>query len=256
MALLLWRAEDGERVTGRYRDFMAEAPDEIGGAVLFLTGPPEPFVPEHLVGELTCAALITCVGDEETLREHAAPLLSMRPDGSMITDIAYADLQCMLDDPPGFRNYWSGEYLRELPDEAVQRFCDRAHDMIVPSPSQHLLLPWGGSVARGEGVWPLANRSAPWVVHPLGMWETPEQDEQGRKWARGVRHDMAPWSTGGVYLNFIGNEGHDRVVAGFGERNYERLAAIKAEFDPDNVFRRGHNVPPAMPAGVVGAAPG
>lgn len=163
----------------------------------------------------------------------------------MITDIPYADLQCMLDAPPGMRNYWSAEYLDTFPDEAVDLFCSRAADMPVPSASQHALFPMGGAVVRGPAEYPLPWRTARWAVHPFGVWESPSDDERGRQWVRQVRADVRPWSTGAVYLNFIGREGSDRVVAGLGAENYARLAAVKAAYDPDNVFHLNHNVEPA-----------
>jgi len=248
IALLLWPAAQGEGVVARYRDFMADAPDEIGGGVLYMTGPPEEFVPEQLVGALACGVLVTFMGAEAELRELVAPLLELEPAGEVLTGIPYADLQSMLDDPPGFRNYWSAEYLSELPDEAVRRFCATAYDMVIPSPSQHALLPWGGAVARAGSGWPMTNRDVPWVAHPLGLWENPADDEQARRWAHNTRDALAPWSTGVTYLNFIGDEGADRVVAAYGRENYQRLAAIKAEFDPDNVFNRWHNILPNRPA--------
>lgn len=68
--------------------------------------------------------------------------------------------------------------------------------------------------------------------------------ERARRWAHDIRADLRPWATGDVYLNFIGDEGHDRLVAGFGRGNYHRLAAVKAAYDPDNVFRLNHNIEP------------
>jgi len=244
IALLLWPGEAGHGVARTYRDLMEGAPEEVGGGVIYITGPPEEFVPAHLVGQLCCATLVTYLGNEAELRELIAPLLAMAPDGQLITDIGYADLQSMLDDPPGFRNYWTAEHLRELPDEAVDLFCDRAGDMVVPSPSQHVLFPLGGAISRSEG-WPGFDRSVPWAVHPLGLWSDPADDERAKAWARNMRADVAPWATGDVYLNFIGDEGDDRVLAGYGQENYRRLSALKAELDPDNVFNRWHNVRPA-----------
>ena len=115
---------------------MASAPDEVGGGALFLTGPTEAFVPESVVGKLTCAVLVVYVGPEAEARQVAAPMLALGHEGELIAEMPYAELQCMLDDPPGYRNYWSAEYLDAFPDEAVARFCARATDMIVPSPSQ------------------------------------------------------------------------------------------------------------------------
>ncbi|POX36735.1 FAD-binding protein [Streptomyces sp. Ru73] len=243
-ALLLWRPEAGPEVMRAYRDFMATAPDEVGGGLLYLTGPDEPFVPDRLTGRLTCACLLTYAGPLAEAREVIAPMLDLKHEGELIADMPYAEFQCLLDDPPGYRNYWSAEYLAELPGPAVDAFCARAGDMVVPSPSQHLLLPQGGAVARGDAGYPVPWRTAPWAVHPLGLWEDPADDERARRWARGLRDDVRPWSTGAVYLNFIGDEGGERVVAGVGADNHERLAAVKAQYDPDQVFRPSHTIRP------------
>ena len=114
-----------------------------------------------------------------------------------------------------------------------------------PSPSQQLVAPWGGAVARDADTWPLPHRKADWVIHPFGLWQDAADDARGIAWARNLCQDMAPWATGAVYLNFIGDEGHDRVVAGFGKDNYDRLARVKAEFDPGNVFHLNQNIRPA-----------
>jgi FAD/FMN-containing dehydrogenase len=243
--LLIWDPERGPEVARRYRDFLESAPDEVGGGLIYLTGPPEEFVPEQLVGELICVVLVAYAGEEAEAREVAKPMLDLSPDGQMIAAMPYADFNSMLDDPPGYRNYWSAEYLREFPDEAIDAFCARAPDMIVPSPSQHVLFPQGGAVARGGDGTPIPWRDAPWIVHPFGLWEDPGDDDRGRQWAKDIRADMEPWATGAVYLNFIGDEGRDRLVAGFGEDNYERLARVKARYDPENLFRHNHNIEPA-----------
>jgi FAD/FMN-containing dehydrogenase len=244
-ALLLWRSDAGRDVLAAYRDFMTSAPDEVGGGALYLTGPPEDFVPEHLVHLLAFAVLVVHAGPEAEAREVAAPLFALGHEGAFVAEMPYAELQCMLDDPPGFRNYWSAEYLDAFPDEAVDVFAARAGDMIVPSPSQNVIVPQGGAIARGPSDYPIGWRHAPWCVHPFGLWDDAADDERGKKWARDVCNDLKPWATGAVYLNFIGDEGRDRVVAGFGRENYERLARVKARYDPENLFRLNHNVRPA-----------
>jgi FAD/FMN-containing dehydrogenase len=244
-ALLLWPPDCSEDVVRAYRDFMETAPDEVGGGLLFLTAPAEDFVPPDMVGQLTLAVLVVHAAAGAEAREAVAPLFALGHAGEFISEMPYADLQCMLDDPPGFRNYWSAEYLSSFPDEAIAKFCARASDMIVPSPSQHALFPQGGAIARGPAEYPVPWRVAPWCVHPFGLWSNPDDDERGTRWARSVRADLAPWATGDVYLNFIGDEGQDRVVAGFGRGNYERLAKVKAKYDPSNLFRSNHNIRPA-----------
>ena len=104
----------------------------------------------------------------------------------MVAEMPYADLQSAIDDPPGFRNYWSAEHLTELPDEARRRSSAPARsDMVVPSPSQHMLFPWGGAGRRAA---PPTGRcrtaSATWVVHPLGLWDDPADDERGDRAGR------------------------------------------------------------------------
>jgi len=246
-ALFMWPAEDGPRMARAYRDFTDTSPDECGGGFLYLTAPPEPFVPEHMVGKLVCAALVTYAGRESDARDLVAPLLATEPEGVMIAEIPHVQLQSMLDDPPGLRNYWSAEYLAAMPDLAIDTFCDRAGDMVIPSPSQHIMFPQGGAVGRGPSDYPVPWRRAPWAVHPLGLWEDPADDERGRMWAKNVVADMQPWSIGAVYLNFIGTEGEERVIAGLGPENHDRLARVKARFDPDNVFHLNQNIRPATP---------
>jgi len=244
-ALLMWPSDSGPEVVRAYRDFMETAPDEVCGALIFITGPPEEFVPRHLVGEPAILVLVVYTGDEAAARQAMQPLLELGHEGEMIAEMPYAELQCMLDDPPGYRNYWSATYLDSFPDEAVDVHCARAAEMIVPSPSQHALAPQGGAVARGRADYPIPWRLSPWYVLTFGMWDDPADDERGKRWAGDVRAGLRPWASDAIYLNFIGDEGQDRVVAGFGPENYKRLAAVKAEFDPDNLFRLNHNIKPA-----------
>lgn len=243
--LLVWEPDTGPAVVRAYRDFLAEAPDEVGGAIKFHTAPPRDFVPAHLAGRLACSALVTYTGGQAEARAAIRPLLDLGHVGELCVEVPYAELQSMLDDPPGYRNYWSAEFLDALPDEAVDRFCARARDMIVPSPSEQVLVPLGGAVARGPADYPVPWRRAAWCAFPFGLWDDPVDDDRARKWTRDVRADLRPWASGSVYLNFIGDEGHDRVVAGLGHGNYARLAAVKARYDPDNVFHLNHNIAPA-----------
>jgi FAD/FMN-containing dehydrogenase len=245
IALVLYRPEHGREVVRTYRDVIESGPDEAAGGVLFFTGPPEEFVPPHLVGTLVCGALLTYAGAEEDMRKLAEPLLALPHESEIVGAMPYADVQCMLDDPPGMRNYWSAEYLTGVPDGLVDVFCARADTLPVGTGTQHVLWPQGGAVAAGPAEYPVPFRSAPWAVHPFGIWEDPADDEACVRWVRDVRADVRPWSTGDVYLNFIGDEGADRVVAGLGAENTRRLADLKRRYDPDNVFRFNHNIRPA-----------
>ncbi|MFJ9005581.1 FAD-binding oxidoreductase [Streptomyces canus] len=245
IALLLYLPEFGPEVTRTFRDVIAAGPDEASGGVLYFTGPPEEFVPPHLVGTLVCCALLTYAGGEADLRKTAEPLLALPHATEIVGAMPYADVQCMIDDPPGMRNYWSAEYLTGAPDDFVDAFCARADALPVPTGTQHALFPLGGAIADGPREFPVPYRDAQWVVHPFGIWEDPADDERCVQWVRDVRTEVQPWSTGAVYLNFIGDEGADRVVAGVGTENTRRLSEVKRRYDPDNVFRFNHNISPA-----------
>jgi FAD/FMN-containing dehydrogenase len=154
----------------------------------------------------------------------------------------------MLDGPPGFRQYWSADYHDAFPDQAIDVFL--AAGASRPSPmTQHLLLPWGGALGRiDEDSTPLSQRGARWVSHPFATWGDPDDDEANIAWVRAYREANAPFTNGGVYLNFIGDEGEDRIRAAYGAAKLARLAAIKAEYDPGNVFCGNQNIRPTVAA--------
>ncbi|QNS07050.1 FAD-binding oxidoreductase [Streptomyces xanthii] len=244
IAMMFCLPEFGPDVVRTYRDVIEAGPVEAGGGVIYLTGQPEEFMPPQLVGKLLCGALITYAGTEEDLRKLAQPLLALPHEVEIVAQLPYADVQCMLDDPPGLRNYWSAEYLKGLPDDYADVFCAGAAAMPVPSGTLHVLFPEGGAVADGPSEFPVPYRDAPWGMHPFAAWEDPADDEHNIQWVKDVRAAARPWATGDVYLNFIGDEGEERVVAGLGAENTRRLSALKREYDPDNVFRFNHNIKP------------
>ena len=211
---------------------------------MYMVAPPEPFVPEEWQGRLVAAIAGMWIGPPDDGASVLRPLVdAARPVVDLFGELPYTELQSMIDDPPGMRNWWTADYLDELPDAAVDAFC--AHAERMPRSSTFLLvIPWGGAVARASDASCMPNRDAAWVVHPYGLWEEPTRDDEHVAWGRASHSVFAPWSTGGTYLNFIGDEGPDRVRAGFGAA-YERLARVKAEWDPDNVFRGNQNIRPA-----------
>ncbi|GGV09604.1 oxidoreductase [Actinomadura cremea] len=245
LALLLWPPEAGPDVVAAFRDLMEAAPDEVGGGSEYMLAPPADFVPGDLAGRLALAIVVTCVATEPETRAVVEPLTALGPAGGIIAEMPYTAVQGMDDDQSGLRNYWTAQHVRELPDEAVARYCALADDMIVPSASRHTLFPLGGAVARGPADYPVPWRNDPWVVHPLALWDDPADDVRARTWARDVRLSMREWSTGSLYLNFIGDEGADRVREGWGDENMRRLANVKRRYDPDNVFHYNQNIEPA-----------
>ena len=243
--LIAWGAESGDEVLHAYRAIAEGASEKLATAAAFVTGPPEPFVPEHLQGEPVFGIMWCYFGPASEGDALIAPLRALGPEFDLVGPMPYADFQCMLDDPPGKRNYWSAEYLAGFGDDAIAAFVKSSSEMPAGF-SQNLMVPWGGAVARvTEADTPMTNREAAWVFHPFGVWEGAERDAEHIRWAKDALATMRKYATGGIYLNFIGDEGQDRVRAAYGERNYTRLAAIKRQYDPDNIFHRNQNIKPA-----------
>jgi len=212
---------------------------------VFLTGPPEEFVPAHLQGVTVAGIAAMWAGDADEGAEAVKPLRDLAPEVDLVGPMPYADFQCMIDDPPGLHNYWSADYHNEFPDEALDVFVKYGFERQSPF-AQQLLLPWGGAIARvPDDATPLTHRDVSWITHPFAMWEDPADTDKNIEWARSFRRDIARYASGGVYLNFIGEEGEERVRAAYGPEKYGRLAAIKGEWDPDNVFKGNQNIKPA-----------
>jgi FAD/FMN-containing dehydrogenase len=243
--LMLWPVEAGRDMARAYRDLAEDAPCELGSALVFLTGPPEDFVPGYLQGATVAGMALLWAGDPGEGHDAIKPFVDLQPAVNLVAPMPYAAFQQMIDDPPGMRHYWSADYHDKFDDEAVDTFIGFGNELKSPY-SQQILLPWGGAVAdHGDSDTPMANRSVRWITHPFAVWEDPADDEPNIAWARSFRRDMARHATGGVYLNFIGDEGQDRIRAAYGPANYERLTRIKAEYDPGNVFRGNQNIQPA-----------
>jgi FAD/FMN-containing dehydrogenase len=244
--LAIYPAERGRELLALYRDVMLDAPEGLSLAFIYLTAPAEADIPEHLHGRLVVAIAGMYAGP---VADGEAALRELRafgpPEVDFFAPMAYADLQCFLDDPPGFRNYWTAEHLMDMPEAAIDAIARRS-EQLPAGPAQLFIVSWGGAVARvGEDASPLAGRDARFVVHPFALWDDPRDDERMIGWARGFREDLRAHATGAVYLNFTGDEGPARVHEAYGPRSYERLARVKRQWDPASVFRAGGYVAPS-----------
>lgn len=246
--MLIWPAAMAGDVVRFYRDFMADAPDEIGGALAFITAPPAPFVPEPVRGQPVVGAIVTYAGPVEEGEEALRPLREFGPPGvDIVQPMPYVAVQRMIDEgnPKGMQHYWSADFLADLPDEAVDVFVSHATRPVSPL-SQMLLVPGGGAIARvADDATAFGQRDAPWNVHFLSMWPDPADSERNIAYNRAIATAMQPWTTGRAYLNFIGDEGLGRVEAAYGPERFARLQALKAQWDPANLFRHNQNIPPA-----------
>jgi FAD/FMN-containing dehydrogenase/pimeloyl-ACP methyl ester carboxylesterase len=246
--MLLYPAPMAPAVLRNFRDVLAVASDEVGAGIALLTAPSEDPVPEPVRGQPVVGVVACYTGPIEEAEEALRPLREFGPPAlDMVEPMPYVALQTLFDAdyPPGRRHYWTGDFLSGLPEGAIEVLC--RHHQSKPSPfSEVLLLPGGGAMARvPEGTTALTERGAPFSIHLTSQWAEPADDEANIAWARELGAALKPFTTGRVYVNFIGDEGRDRVVASFGPEVYARLQQLKRRYDPDNMFRTSQNILPA-----------
>ena len=246
--LLMYAAAQGRELLRFWRDFMRDAPDEVGSGLAFITAPPEEFVPEPVRGQPVIGVVCCYAGDPAEGEKAFGPLLEFGPPGlAMVQPMPYVAVQQLLDaaNPKGLRGYWSGDFFAELPDEAVDVLVERATKPVSPF-TQTILVPGGGAIARvDEDAMAFGNRQDAFNLHYLGMWSDAAADDENIAWTRGLSGAMKSWTTGRVYLNFLADEGQGRIEAGFGPEKYTRLRELKRKWDPQNLFRHNQNIPPA-----------
>ncbi|MEU0466550.1 FAD-binding oxidoreductase [Amycolatopsis sp. NPDC006131] len=234
----LFDAGRGREVLRAFRDVMRTAPDALSLACAFVTGADD----TPLRGRPAVAIAGMWAGAAEAGARALGPIRTLGPDADFFGPTPYADFQCSLDDPPGYRNYWTAENVTDLPDPAIDALVWRAAELPA-GPSQLFIVAWGGAVARtGPDHSPLAGRDARFIVHPLLMWEDPADDDRCRALAHAFRDDLRPWSAGATYPNFLGDEGGARMRRAFGS-SAARLARVKAAWDPHDVFRTHQRIP-------------
>ena len=244
---IVYDIDDAPAVLANVRDVVSGAPDEVALWISVTHVPPHAPFPEQRWGDLVLVVAPFCT-DVERGPELLAPLTSFgAPIASLHGPIPYAVLQSALDDvdPHGNRYWEHGDYLTGLSDELIERIVAGGRAMTSPL-HEILLFPMGGAIARvASDATAFGDRTAPWAVWTVGQWTDPAQDDRHRAWVRAVSRSIAPWTTGGVYVNAIGEPDEQRkLVAYGGAEKLERLRAVKREWDPENLFRLNHNIAP------------
>jgi FAD/FMN-containing dehydrogenase len=244
--------DNAREVARAWRDWVESAPEAVCTALGILLAPPEPFVPPEVQGTPVLGILAMYAGDPDEGAEVLRPLKSVigPPAVDLIDRIPYTAFQAIVDpfSPKGWLNYHRGEHLRSLPDEAIDAYVE--YGARVKSPmSQTVIFRHGGAISRvPDDATAASHRDAPYMWHPIACWSDPADTASTIAWVREASEAMAPFTTGGVYLNFEQDEGAEHVRAGFGSEKYARLAALKEQYDPGNLFRINPNITPAHSA--------
>jgi FAD/FMN-containing dehydrogenase len=230
-----------------YREYVATAPDELTTMFVFLIAPPAPFVPAEWQGKPVVAIVGVYEGAPEVGERVLRPLRQFdAPIVDLFQSMPYLTLQCMLDAtaPPGLQNYWKSGYLKELSDEAIEALIAHATAMTSPLSAVHLHHLQGALSRIRADETAFGPRGAPFAFNLIATWQEATDSERHIAWAREFWSALLPYSTGGVYVNFLGEESEARVRAAYGE-NYERLVAVKTKYDPTNFFRQNQNIKPS-----------
>jgi FAD/FMN-containing dehydrogenase len=248
--MLLHSMENASEFLRFYRDFIANAPDELTVVPLLRLAPPAPFLPEELHGKPVVGIIALYAGPIEKgisilapLRQYGTPLI----DG--IGPKPFSALQSMLDvsAQPGWNYYVKSEFLPAFSDKMIDTIVEHASKITSPLSviaGFHL----GGAVSRiDENSTAYNHRNAAYSLILNTTWTDPAESEKHIQWTRDFWKAMQPFSVGGSYVNFQSNdEGEDRVKTTYGSTKLEKLSQLKQKYDPTNFFRLNRNIKPRM----------
>jgi FAD/FMN-containing dehydrogenase len=245
--LIVFPFDQAKQVLTQYREFVKSAPEELNVWAVLRKAPPLPFLSEDVHGKEVVVLAIFYVGDAAQGRKLIEPVLRFgTPHGEHIGAQPYTQWQKAFDPllTPGARNYWKSHNFTELSDGALNSMIEFAGKL--PSPQCEIFI---GLIAGAANRIPAdamayRHRDAKFVLNVHGRWDKRADDERCIAWARAFFQASAPYASGGAYVNFMTEEEGDRVAAAYGA-NYDRLAEIKKQYDPDNLFHLNQNIKPA-----------
>lgn len=244
---MLWHMDKAEDVLRWYADATPMMPEELTGSLLFLSVPPGPPFPEELWNKTMIGIAWCFCGELDQAEDLFLPIRTRfdTPALDWVGPIPYPALQAMFDPvfPRGMQMYWKAIFINEVTDEAIGAYIQQADRKPVGS-SVIGFHPIDGAAARAASdATPWAYRDSKWAGVILGTATDPADNDTMVAWARETWNVLHPFSAGGGYVNFMMNDGSDRIRATYGD-NYDRLTQVKAQYDPDNLFRVNQNIAP------------
>jgi hypothetical protein len=240
----LWPIEKTKEIMKWYHEFIDTAPEDLNGFIATMVIPGPPF-PESLHNKQFCGIVWCYVGDLDRAEEVFEPIRAMSPLFEHVGVMPYPTVQTLFDGmlPPGLQWYWRADFFNELGPEVANKHLEFGSKIPTPLSQMHLY-PIGGAagrVATDETPW--AYRDAKYAGVIVGVDPDPANAEKITIWSKDYWEALHPYSSGGAYLNFIMNEGQDRIKASY-KHNYNRLVKIKKKYDPNNFFRVNQNISP------------
>jgi len=246
---IAWDQAHARVIMQRYREVLPLTPEELGAFIGLKTIPSSAPFPQELWGKRICLLMSCYVGPEDEGRKALAPLFDGLPEPwfNWMSTMPYPAVQSMFDGlyPKGMQWYWRGDFVKTLPDEAIDAHIEQA----AKTPSELSLMhlyPIDGAVHRiGKSDTAWNCRDARWSMVIAGIDPNPRKARAVTKWTKAYWEAVHPFNPGGAYPNFMmDDEGEARIKAAYGD-NYYQLAAVKKKYDPNNLFRVNQNIRPA-----------
>jgi hypothetical protein len=243
---ILFDISESKEVMKFYRDFILNAPENLNGFFAFLTVPPHDPFPKELQLKKMCGVVWCYTGNPDEAAEVFKPVRTFKtPALDWCGPIPFPALQTMFDAlmPAGLQWYWKADFVKELSDEAIDLHVKHGASMPTPLSTMHMY-PVNGAASRvdkNDSAWNF--RDANWSMVIAGIDPDPSKKDVLINWARDYWTALHPYSEGGAYVNFIMDEGEERVKEVYAD-NFDKLASIKAKYDPMNLFRVNQNIKP------------
>ena len=242
-----WPLDQTPQVIKAYREFIAQAPEDVSGFFAFLTVPPVPLFPASLHNQKMCGIIWCSTAAPEKADKTTKAMRNVgKPALDHVGPMPFPALQSLFDGlyPPGLQWYWRADFFKEMSDASIAPHLKYAERLPTGHSTMHMY-PMNGAVHRvGNADTAFAYRDAVWAGVIVGVDPDPKNKEKITTWTKEYFDALHPHSSGGAYVNFMMEEGQERVRTSF-RGNYDRLAAIKKKYDPANFFRVNQNIKPA-----------
>ena len=243
---MFFELSEVENVLRFFREYIADAPEELGAFPAFQIAPPLPFIPEERHGD-TFIAMVACwAGALEDGEKALKPFHDVAPVvAEFVGPMPYPALNSAFDGlvPPGLQHYWKANFVEELTDGAIAAHAVHGPDVPAVNSTVHIY-PINGAAHRvAPDATAFAYREANFATVIAGMWPDAGQNEANIGWVRGYYEATAPLSEAGGYINFMSGDDQDRIKMNY-KGNYERLVDVKRRYDPGNLFHMNQNIAP------------
>ena len=245
---IFYEAEDASAVMALYNEYIDQAPEELGAFFAWQIAPPLPFIPEDRVGDIFCVMVTCWTGPPEEAEAVLKPFRDVAPVvAEHVGPMPYAALNSAFDGlvPPGLQHYWKADFVTDLTAQAIAAHVDNGKKTPVVNSTMHLYSINGAVQRVGADETAFGHRDKKFAAVIAGMWPDPADNEANIAWVKDYYAAIHPFSgSDGGYINFMAEDDQHRAAENFG-RNYQRLARVKATYDPDNLFHLNQNIVPA-----------